>query len=199
MQFLLKLSGLIDRLNQHVGHGVIWLVLVAVLISALNAIVRKVFNFSSNAFLELQWYLFSAIFLFGAAYALQKNEHVRIDVVTGRFSLRTRIWIELFGTLFFLLPMGLIILCLSWPVFLNALLSQEHSASAGGLAIWPARLLVPAGFALLVLQGLAQAIKCVGFLRGLCADPTAREQRVSAEEELATAIRKEHELHARGE
>lgn len=199
MHTLLKLSRLIDSLNRRVGQSIIWLVLVAVLVSAVNASIRKAFNISSNAFLELQWYLFSGIFLFGAAYALQKNEHVRIDVVSGRFSPRTRIWIELFGTLFFLMPMALLVLWLSWPVFVNSYHSNEVSSNAGGLVIWPARLMLPAGFTLLVLQGVSQAIKCIGFLRGLCGDPTARDHRMTPEEELADAIRKQRELSALNE
>lgn len=199
MHALLKFSRLIDALNEKVGRASIWLVLIVVLISAGNAIVRKAFDTSSNAFLELQWYLFAAIFLLGAGYALLKNEHVRIDVVSGRLSQRTRIWIELFGTLFFLLPMALVILALSWPVFVTALSTGEMSNSAGGLIVWPARLMVPVGFGLLVLQGVSQAIKCVGFLRGHSPDPTLREHRKTAEEELAEAIRKQREQElARG-
>ncbi len=191
MQGLLKFSALVDALNERVGRSVIWLVLVAVLVSAANAAVRKAFNVSSNAYLELQWYLFSAIFLLGAAYALKRNEHVRIDVVSGYFSARARIWVELTGSVLFLLPMTLGVLYLSWPVFVNSYLSHEMSNSAGGLIVWPARLLVPLGFLLLSLQGISQAIKCVGFLAGRCGDPTLKERKLSAEEELAEAIRRE--------
>lgn len=191
MQALLKFSALVDGVNERVGKAVVWLVLAAVLVSAVNASVRKAFNMSSNAFLELQWYLFSAIFLLGAAYALRRNEHVRIDVVSGYFSKRARIWMELFGSVFFLLPMSLGILFLSWPVFVNSYLSHEMSNSAGGLIVWPARLLVPAGFLLLSLQGVSQAIKCAGFLAGACPDPTEKERKVSSEEELAEAIRRQ--------
>ena len=191
MQALLKFSALVDGVNERVGKAVVWLVLVAVLVSAVNASVRKAFNMSSNAFLELQWYLFSAIFLLGAAYALRRNEHVRIDVVSGYFSKRARVWMELFGSVFFLLPMSLGILFLSWPVFVNSFLSHEMSNSAGGLIVWPARLLVPAGFLLLSLQGVSQAIKCAGFLAGACPDPTEKERKVSSEEELAEAIRRQ--------
>lgn len=195
MQSLLKLSNLIDRVNDLVGKNVIWLVLVAVLVGAVNAVVRKALNISSNAFLELQWYLFSAIFLLGAGYALRLNEHVRIDIVSGLLSVRTRIWMELFGTIFFLMPMALGILYLSWPVFVRSLQSGEISSSAGGLIVWPARLLVPIGFSLLILQGVSQAIKCMGFLRGQCGDPTEKERRLTPEEELAEAIRKQREPH----
>ncbi|MBL8492501.1 MAG: TRAP transporter small permease subunit [Rhodocyclaceae bacterium] len=191
MQGLLKFSALVDALNERVGRSVIWLVLVAVLVSAVNAAVRKAFNVSSNAYLELQWYLFSAIFLLGAAYALKRNEHVRIDVVSGYFSARARICVELTGSVLFLLPMTLGVLYLSWPVFVNSYLSHEMSNSAGGLIVWPARLLVPLGFLLLSLQGISQAIKCVGFLAGRCGDPTLKERKLSAEEELAEAIRRQ--------
>ncbi|HNH36141.1 MAG TPA: TRAP transporter small permease subunit [Rhodocyclaceae bacterium] len=191
MQGLLKFSALVDAFNERIGKGVVWLVLAAVLVSAVNAGVRKAFNTSSNAFLELQWYLFSAIFLLGAAYALRRNEHVRIDVVSGYFTKRARIWVELAGSVLFLLPMSLGVLYLSWPVFVNSYLSHEMSNSAGGLIVWPARLLVPAGFLLLSLQGVSQAIKCAGFLAGACPDPTEKERKVSSEEELAEAIRRQ--------
>jgi TRAP-type mannitol/chloroaromatic compound transport system permease small subunit len=194
---LLQLAHGIDRLNEKIGKSIIWLVLIAVLISAANAVVRKAFNISSNAFLEIQWYLFSGVFLLGAAWALQKNDHVRIDVISGNFSKRTQIWLEIFGTVFFLLPMTLMILWLSWPVFVTAYQSGEVSPSAGGLIYWPARLLVPVGFALLGLQGLSQLIKCFGFLAGRCPDPTEKEHRPSAEEELAEEIRRQREQQAK--
>ena len=159
--------------------------LAAVLISAANALVRKAFNFSSNAFLEIQWYLFSAIFLFLAGYTLKNNEHVRIDIVTGRFPARTRAMIDIFGTLFFLLPMAFIIMWLSWPVFVDAYARHEVSTNAGGLIIWPARIMVPIGFFLLIVQAFSELIKRIAFLRGLIPDPTAKVQAKSAEEELA--------------
>ena len=171
MNLLLKLSTRIDALNRGIGKSIIWLVLIAVLVSAVNAVVRKAFNISSNAFLELQWVLFSAIFLFGAAYALQINEHVRIDILSNRLKARTRVLIELFGTVFFLLPIALLVVYLAWPIFVSAYQSGEVSANAGGLAVWPARLMVPAGFFLLALQGISQAIKCIGFLSGHSSDP----------------------------
>ncbi len=185
----LSLSRFIDRMNTLIGRAAIWLVLAAVLISAVNAVVRKLFNYSSNAFLEMQWYLFAAVFLLCAPYALLKNEHVRIDVVSGRFSARGRIWVELFGTMVFLLPISVIVLYFSWGVFLESYASGEVSPNAGGLPLWPARLLVPVGFMLMVLQGVSQAIKCAGYLRGVAADPLEKAQKPSAEEELAAAIR----------
>ncbi len=139
MKALLRLSRGIDALNRFVGQSVYWLILVAVLLSAGNAIVRKAFNYSSNAYLETQWYLFSAVFLLCAGYTLLRNEHVRIDVVAGRFSRRTQTWIDIFGTVFFLLPMAIVFIYLSWPVFVRTWVHEEISGSAGGLAIWPAR------------------------------------------------------------
>lgn len=174
MNFLLTLSRTIDALNRRVAASVIWLVLIAVLVSAVNALVRKAFNLSSNAFLELQWVLFSGIFLFGAAQTLQLNQHVRIDILSSRLSARARVKIELFGTLFFLLPMALLIVYMSWPVFVSAYQSGEVSANAGGLVVWPARLMMPVGFLLLLLQGISQAIKCISYLRGQGDDPCLR-------------------------
>lgn len=189
MKALLSLSRFIDSMTERVGRTIYWLVLVAVLVSAVNASVRKAFDMSSNAFLELQWYLFSAIFLLGAGYALLKQEHVRIDVVYGRFPKRAQIWIDILGTLLFLMPMALLILWHSWPVFVNAFLSNEQSSSAGGLPVWPVRLLLPAGFALLIVQALSELIKRFAFLRGLIPDPSEKQQRKTPEEELAEEIK----------
>jgi TRAP-type mannitol/chloroaromatic compound transport system permease small subunit len=166
MPALLRLSRLIDALTERVGRAASWLILLAVLISAGNALARYAFNVSSNAWLEVQWYLFAAVFLLCAGYALKHNQHVRIDVVAGRLSPRAQAWLEVLGTLLFLLPMALLILGLSWPVFVDSWRSGEVSSNANGLVLWPARLLVPAGFALLVLQGLSELIKRVAFLRG---------------------------------
>lgn len=189
MKLLLKISRLIDAMTERVGRTIYWLVLIAVLVSAVNASVRKVFDMSSNAFLELQWYLFSAVFLLGAGYALLKQEHVRIDVVYGKFPKRVQIWIDIFGTLLFLMPMALLILWHSWPVFVNAFLTNEQSSSAGGLPVWPVRLLLPAGFALLIVQALSELIKRFAFLRGLIPDPSEKQQRKTPEEELADEIK----------
>lgn len=191
MNLLLQLSRGIDWLNEHVGKTIYWLILIAVLISAFNAVIRKAFNISSNAFLEIQWYLFSAVFLLGAGYALLRNAHVRIDVVSGRFSNRGQAWIDIFGTVFFLIPVVLMIIYLSWDVFVTSYRSGEMSSNAGGLIVWPARLLVPVGFFLLLLQGLSELIKRIGFLLGMAPDPIATRAEKSAEEELAEAIRKE--------
>ena len=191
MKNLLRLSALIDALNERVGRLSYWLILAAVLISAYNATMRYAFNMSSNAWLEIQWYLFSAVFLFCAGYALLHNQHVRIDVISGHLSKRARAWIDILGTLFFLLPMAIAILWMSWPVFVDAYQSKEVSANAGGLTIWPARLMLPVGFLLLVLQGLSELIKRIAFLRGLIPDPSDKDEGPSLEEQLAEALRKE--------
>jgi TRAP-type mannitol/chloroaromatic compound transport system permease small subunit len=171
LKFLLSLSRLIDAMNERIGHAVYWFVLVMVLVSASNATSRYVFSIASNAWLELQWYLFAAVFLLCSGYTLRHNEHIRIDVVSGHLSRRAQMWIDIFGTAFFLLPMAGYIAWLSWPIFMNAWTSNEISGSAGGLIRWPARLLVPAGFCLLSLQGVSELIKRVAFLMGLIPDP----------------------------
>jgi len=188
---LLRLSGLIDALNERVGHLSYWLILVAVLVSAGNATMRYTFDMSSNAWLELQWYLFSAVFLFCAGYALLHNQHVRIDVISGHLSKRTRAWIDILGTVFFLLPMAIAIMWMSWPVFVEAYQRNEVSTNAGGLTVWPARLMLPIGFFLLILQGISELIKRVAFLLGLIPDPSDKDEGPSLEEQLAEALRKE--------
>ena len=190
MPILMRFAALIDALNERVGKTVYWLVLVAVLVSAGNAIVRKLFNMSSNAFLELQWYLFSAIFLFCAGYTLLRNEHVRIDVIAGRLSVKAQTWIDVLGTIFFLLPMTLLFIYLSWPIFVRTFTQGEISTNAGGLMIWPARLLVPIGFTLLALQGLSELVKRIAFLTGAGPDPVKRHDAHAAEKELVEEIRR---------
>jgi TRAP-type mannitol/chloroaromatic compound transport system permease small subunit len=189
VQLLLRISRLIDALNERVGRLVYWLVLATVLISAGNAIMRKMFSLSSNAWLELQWYLFSAVFLLCAGYTLLRNEHVRIDVVAGRLSHKTQAWIDILGTLFFLLPMSVMIMLLSWPYFMRAFTAHEISGSAGGLVLWYARILLPAGFLLLSLQGISELIKRVAFVAGAGPDPIKRHDR-AAEAALAEEIRR---------
>lgn len=189
MNALLKLSRQVDALTERIGKVALWLVLVVVLVSAANALTRYAFNYSSNALLEIQWYLFGAIFLSCSGYTLLRNEHVRIDLVSDRLSKRAQTWIDVFGIIFFLLPMAFAIMILSWPVFINAFASNEMSNSAGGLIVWPARLMIPAGFLLLIVQALSELVKRIGFLRGLCPDPTARQKTLTDEEELAQAIR----------
>ena len=189
MRFLLSISRGIDWVNEHVGRSVYWLVLATVLISAGNAIMRKMFSLSSNAWLELQWYLFSAVFLLCAGYTLLRNEHVRIDVVAGRFGPKAQAWIDIFGTVFFLLPMSVTILLLSWPYFLRSFTEHEISGSAGGLVLWYARILLPAGFLLLSLQGVSELIKRVAFVAGAAPDPVKRHDH-NAEAALAEEIRR---------
>jgi TRAP-type mannitol/chloroaromatic compound transport system permease small subunit len=190
MNFLLKTSRMIDALNERIGGAIIWLVLAAVVISAINAIIRKVFNTSSNAFLEIQWYLFAAVFLLGAGYTLLRQGHVKIDVILGRFSKRTQIIVECFGIVFFLMPFVFAVIHHVWPLVVNAYVTNEMSENAGGLIRWPAYALVPLGFALLGIQGVSELIKRIGFLKGLCADPTQPVQTKTAEEELAEEIKK---------
>jgi TRAP-type mannitol/chloroaromatic compound transport system permease small subunit len=185
---LLKLSQLIDALNERVARAAFWLVLVMTVISAGNAIVRFTINYSSNGLLEIQWYLFAAVFLLCAAYTLQKNEHVRIDVVAGRFSPRGQAIIDIIGTLLFLLPMVVLVLWLSIPLVKESYSIGEMSANAGGLIRWPVKILLPIGFALLALQGISELIKRFAFLAGLIEDPNNKDKGPSAEEELAAAI-----------
>jgi TRAP-type mannitol/chloroaromatic compound transport system permease small subunit len=182
---LLSLSRLIDRITTWVGSWVSWLVLAAVLISAINATVRKALNTSSNAYLEIQWYLFAAVFLLAAGYTLMRQEHVKIDVISGRFSKRTQIWIDIVGFAVFLTPMCLVILYFGIPFFLQGLRSGEMSSNAGGLIRWPVFALLPIGFVLLGVQAISELIKRIAFLRGLIPDPTQKGQARSAEEELA--------------
>jgi len=196
---LLALSRAIDALTERVGRVVYWLVLIVVLISAANAIVRKLFNYSSNAYLEIQWYLFSVIFLFGAGYTLLRNEHVRIDIISGRVSPRAQNWIDVIGLIFFLMPMSLIIMWLSWPLFLDSLARHEVSTNAGGLTIWPARLMVPIGFALLIVQGVSELIKRIAFLAGRIPDPLEKHEGKSAEQELAEEIARQRSAEVAGD
>ena len=174
MKPLLTLAHLIDRLNQRIGRAVSWLILATVLISAGNAIMRKAFQLSSNAFLEIQWTLFAAVFLLAAGYTLSKNEHVRIDIFSSRLGPRARAWIDIIGGLFFLLPLCAIVLYHGWPFFLTSFNSQEWSNNPGGLMLWPAKLMIPLGFTLLLLQALAELIKRIAYLVGLApAEPPA--------------------------
>ena len=184
----MQLSRGIDRLTEFVGRWVAWLVLAAVLISAGNAIVRKVFNTSSNAWLEVQWYLFAAVFLLAAGYTLLRQEHVKIDVLISRFSRRTQIKVEIFGLLVFLMPLALNVIQLVLPLVLRAYTSGEMSSNAGGLIRWPVLALVPLGFGLLALQAVSEVIKRVAFLQGRGPDPGHKENAKTPEEELAEAI-----------
>lgn len=162
----MSLSRLIDNLNEKIASTVSWALLAAVIICAGNALIRYSLNMSSNAWLEIQWYLYGAMFLLAAPYTLKRDEHVRIDVIVGRFSKRTQVWIDLFGFSLFLLPVCLLILYDAIPFSMVSIQSQEMSSNAGGLIVWPAKLLVPLGFALMVLQGISEIIKRIAFLAG---------------------------------
>ena len=189
MNALLALSRRIDALTERIGRSAIWIVLIVVLISAGNAIMRYAFNYSSNALLEIQWYLFGLLFLSCSGYTLLRNEHVRIDLLSSKLSKRGQAWIDVFGIIFFLMPMAIAILMLSWPVFMHAFESGEMSNSAGGLIVWPARLMIPVGFALLIMQGVSELIKRIGFLQGRCPDPSEKPDAKSAEEQFIDMIK----------
>ena len=181
MKILLMLSRAIDALNEQIGRLVYWLVLAAVLVSSANAMSRYLLNSTSNGWLETQWYLFAAIFLLCSGYTLLHNEHIRIDVIAGRFSRRTQIWIDIFGTIFFMLPMTAFIMALGWPMFMESYTVHEMSADPGGLLRWPVKLLVPVGFFLLTLQGISELIKRIAFLMGLIPDPLEKHVEAALE------------------
>jgi TRAP-type mannitol/chloroaromatic compound transport system permease small subunit len=190
MHALLKISKTVDWINTQIGKNVIWLILASTVISAVNAAVRKAFNVSSNAYLEVQWYLFAAAFLLASAYTLLNGEHVKIDVIYSRWSKRTQIWIDVLGFIFFLLPFCTAVLWFGVPFFLQGYRSNELSPSAGGLILWPVYAMMPLGFFLLMLQGISELIKRIAFLQGLIPDPTLKKVEKTAEEELAEAIQK---------
>jgi TRAP-type mannitol/chloroaromatic compound transport system permease small subunit len=167
MRHLLRFADMVDRLDEQVGQALKWLVLFASLISAGNALMRYTIHYSSNAFLEIQWYLFGAMFLLAAGYALKHGEHVRVDVFFSKMSPRTQAWVDVVGTILFLMPMALIIAWLSIPMVVNSIRIQEHSSDAGGLLRWPIKIMIPLGFALLALQGLAEIIKKTAIARGI--------------------------------
>ena len=172
MKALLGFSRLIDDATENIGKAVAWLILVAVLVSAGNAIVRKVLNTSSNAWLEAQWYLFGAAFMLAAAYTLRQNEHIRIDIVYGLFSRRKQHWIDLLGHCFFLMPFVLLMVYFLVPYVLMSSRSGEGSSSAGGLIVWPAKAILLGGFLLLMVQGVSEIIKKIAIMRGDMDDPT---------------------------
>jgi TRAP-type mannitol/chloroaromatic compound transport system permease small subunit len=171
MGALITLSRLIDRINELIGKSVSWLILVSVLVSAANATIRKVFNTSSNAWLELQWYLFGAAFLLAAAYTLKQNEHIRIDIVYGAFSRKVQHCIDLVGHIVFLMPFVVLMLWLLGPYVSKSVISGEVSTNAGGLIIWPAKALLLVGFSMLFAQGVSEIIKKIAVMRGLIEDP----------------------------
>jgi TRAP-type mannitol/chloroaromatic compound transport system permease small subunit len=167
MEALLAASRAIDRVTAFIGRQLRWLILAAVVVSAANAVIRKLFDISSNAWLELQWYLFGAVFMLAAAYVLQINAHVRIDAVSSHFSKCARDWIDLFGHIFFLLPLCLLMVRLGGPFFWEAFRDGEVSNNAGGLVVWPTKFFIFAGFVLLLLQCLSEIVKRWAVIRGL--------------------------------
>ena len=181
MQAFLKLSALIDGINDRIGRLMMWFVLAATLISAGNAIVRKLFGTSSNAWLEVQWYLFAAVFMLGGGYAFLRNVHVRIDFLSSKFSARTRNWVDIVGILIFLVPLSLMLIAEGWPVFARAWASGEMSSNAGGLIRWPVYLLIPLGFVILLAQGVSELIKRAAFLTGAGPDVLAHKEPDEAE------------------
>lgn len=184
---LLAFSRGVDRINSVIGRAAAWLILLAIFVSAINAIVRKVFSISSNAYLELQWYLYGGAFLLAAAYTLLENEHIRIDIVYGSFSRRVQHWIDLLGTIFFLMPVVLLTLYYVWPWLVRSYRFSEMSNNAGGLLLWPAKALLFAGFVLLFFQGLSEIIKKIAVMRGIIPDPfpdTNKQAPLELDEEL---------------
>jgi TRAP-type mannitol/chloroaromatic compound transport system permease small subunit len=194
MSFLLSLSKLIDSMNEKIGNAVSWALLLSVLICSGNAFIRYLFNASSNAWLEIQWYLFSAIFLLASAYTLRRNEHVRIDVIAARLSKRAQVWMDIFGFLVFLLPMAFIILLYAIPYAWISIQSQEISSNAGGLIVWPAKLLIPVGFLLLALQAISELIKRIAYLQGKV-DASAFEKQAATPAEEIEAIKAANNLN----
>lgn len=188
MRALLAFSRAVDRVSELIGRYLIWLIFASTLISGINASVRKAFNYSSNSFLEVQWYLFAASFLLASGYTLLNGEHVKIDVIYHRLSKRTQMWIDVFGFILFLTPVCIAVLVFGIPWAWKGFVSGEMSNNAGGLIRWPVFFMMPIGFALLLLQGWSELIKRLAFLQGLIEDPTQKKAAKSAEEELAEEI-----------
>jgi TRAP-type mannitol/chloroaromatic compound transport system permease small subunit len=185
---LLKLSSLIDRLNELIGKLIMWLILGAVLISAGNASLRKAFNIGSNAWLEIQWYLFAAVFMLGVGYVMLRNAHVRIDFISGKLSKRTNAIIDAVGIVVFTIPLAIIMINLGWPLFERAWSTGEMSQNAGGLIRWPVWMLLPLGFGILLLQAVSELIKRIAFLTGHRSEPFSEADTRSEEERLADEL-----------
>ncbi len=167
MDKLLKISEIIDKFNEKIGELVSWLIFASILVSSINATIRYIFSYSSNAYLELQWYLFAATFLLGASWALKRNDHIRIDVLTSHFSYRVHAWIDILGGIFFLSPLCILLLIESTPFAIYSIKTMEVSTNSGGLIIWPAKLLIPLGFLMLQIQVVSETIKRIGILKGV--------------------------------
>jgi TRAP-type mannitol/chloroaromatic compound transport system permease small subunit len=197
MPILLKISRLIDAFSDLIGKLAMWFILATTLISAGNAIVRKIFDTSSNAFLEIQWYLFAAVFMLGSGYAFLRNAHVRIDFISSKFSARGRNWVDVFGIIVFLFPLCYMMATLAWPLFMNAYESKEMSSNAGGLIRWPVYGLIPLGFSILALQGVSELIKRIAFLTGNGPDVLAHDG-PSDEELLAQQLLEEEQQRLKG-
>jgi TRAP-type mannitol/chloroaromatic compound transport system permease small subunit len=195
---LLKISGLIDRLNLALGKFIMWLVLAAVVISAANATLRKAFDIGSNAWLEIQWYLFAGVFMLGVGYVMLKNGHVRIDFISSKFSKRTNALVDAIGIVVFTIPLAGILLWLGWPLFEAAYRTGEMSQNAGGLIRWPVLALIPAGFAILLLTALSELVKRVAFLTGHRSEPFTVEHEKTAEEQLAEDLLAAQEQQGKG-
>lgn len=187
---LLALSRLIDAINIKVGRAVSWVILLVVIVSATNAVMRKGFDMSSNAWLEIQWYMFGTIFLLAAGYTLLRNGHVRVDILASRLSERGQVMVDIFGVLVFFLPVCLFILWLSIPMTIESYVQHEVSSNAGGLIRWPVKALIPLGFLLLCAAGISHLIKCIGFLNGACPNPNHPDSQKTSEELLAEEIAK---------
>ena len=196
MSFLLSLSRLIDAISLGLGKLVMWLILGATVISAVNAVLRKGFSIGSNAALEIQWYLFAGVFMLGVGYVMLKNDHVRIDFISGKFSRRTNAIIDAIGIVVFTIPLAIIMIDLAWPYFMRAYDSGEMSQNAGGLIRWPVILLIPLGFALLLMQAVSELIKRIGFLTGHREQPFSVEHDKTNEEILAEEMAAEEEAEA---
>jgi len=188
MTLLLSLSRLIDKITTGIGKSTMWLILATTLISAGNALVRKIFNIGSNGLLEIQWYLFAAVFLLGAGYGFLRNSHVRIDFIATKLSAHTRNWIDIVGIVLVLVPFCSISINLGWAFFLQAYQSGEMSQNAGGLIRWPVYLLIPTGFAMLLMQSMSELIKRVAFLRGVGPDVLSGEDAKSDDQKNAEAL-----------
>ena len=195
MVALLKLSSLIDKFNELIGKLTMWLVLGAVVISAGNATLRKAFNIGSNAWLEIQWYLFAGVFMLGVGYVMLKNAHVRIDFISSKLSKRSNAIIDALGIVVFTIPLSIIMIDLGWPLFVRAWTSGEMSQNAGGLVRWPVWALLPAGFAILLLQAASELIKRIAFITGHRSEPFSDVDGKSEEERLAEELAEEAARH----
>lgn len=193
MSFLLSVSRLIDAISLGLGKLIMWMILGATVISAVNAVLRKAFSVGSNAALEIQWYLFAGVFMLGVGYVMLKNDHVRIDFISGKFSKRTNAIIDAIGIVVFTIPLAIIMIDLAWPYFMRAYDSGEMSQNAGGLIRWPAIFLIPVGFAVLLMQAVSELIKRIGFLTGHRDQPFSVEHDKTAEEILAEEMLAEEE------